>query len=129
MKSPLVLVSSIAAAAALTLAACGSDGGSGSPQTVPADTDLEVLAGPGIRWDKADYTATAGDVKVALVNRDTQTHTLDLVAEDGTKLPGELRVNKSGDVDTGDFNLTAGTYQIVCLVPGHDAMKATLTVS
>ena len=129
MKRPSLIMSSVAAIAALTLAACGSDGGGGSSATVPADVDLEVLAGPGIRFDKSDYSATAGSVKVALVNRDSQAHSLDIVAEDGKKVPGELKVSKSGDIDTGDFDLAAGTYKIVCLIPGHDAMKANLTVS
>jgi plastocyanin len=127
MKTPSLILTA-AALAALTLTACGSSG-SGSPQTVPSDVDVEVVAGPGIKWDKPDYAATAGTVTVALVNHDSQAHSLDLVAADGTKLPGEMRVGKSGDVDVADFDLAAGTYRIVCLIPGHDAMKATLTVS
>ena len=115
----------LAVPAAVT--ACGSS--SSSSNTVPADVGLEVIAGPGIRWDKSDYTATAGTVKVALLNRDDQLHTMVIRAADGTvEPPGELEVAKSGALKTGEYTLAAGTYKILCLIPGHENMKATLTV-
>ena len=113
----------------MAITACGSGGSGSSSNTVPADVGLEVIAGPGIRWDKSDYTATAGTVKVALLNRDDQFHTMVIKAADGTvEPPGELEVAKSGAIKTGEYKLAAGTYKILCLVPGHDNMKATLTV-
>jgi uncharacterized cupredoxin-like copper-binding protein len=34
-----------------------------------------------------------------------------------------------GRSDSGTLTLQAGTYTIICTIPGHSAMKATLTVS
>jgi plastocyanin len=110
-----------------TLAACGSS--SDKPAaTVPADADLVVYAGPGIKFDQTQYTVTAGDVVIAYQNRDSQRHTLDIIGDNNTVIGKQLAVGKSGDVDTESVNLPAGTYSLQCLVPGHDAMRATLTV-
>ena len=49
----------------MVLAACGGE--TAEPVTVPADTDLEVHAVSGLRWDQASYTAPAGEINVALV--------------------------------------------------------------
>jgi plastocyanin len=131
---PIMTPRTIVTSAAVTLAAlagltaCGSDGDS-TAKTLPANVGLEVDAGPGIRYAKDSYTAIAGDVLVALVNNDTQRHTLLVIAEDGTTLPGHLEVAKSGAFDTKEFTLAAGTYKLICDVPGHEDMKATLTVN
>jgi uncharacterized cupredoxin-like copper-binding protein len=39
-----------------------------------------------------------------------------------------LSVNKRGDLDIGTINLPAGNYSVFCTVPGHQNMKADLTV-
>jgi plastocyanin len=118
----------LALAATATLAACG--GGDSAPaDTLPAGVGLTVTAVPSIRWDAADYTATAGDVLVGLVNEDSVRHTL-IIAKDGTKIPDfKLQVGKKGAVDSGTITLAAGDYTLLCDVPGHQNMKATLTVS
>jgi plastocyanin len=120
--------SALAVVAAVTLGACG--GGDSAPtDTLPAEVSLTVTAVPSIRWDAADYTASAGDVLVGLVNEDSVRHTL-IIAKDGTKIPDfKLVTGKKGDVDSGNMTLEAGTYQLLCDVPGHQNMKATLTVS
>jgi plastocyanin len=120
--------SALAVVAAVTLGACG--GGDSAPaDTLPAEVGLTVTAVPSIRWDAADYTASAGDVLVGLVNEDSVRHTL-IIAKDGTKIPDfKLVTGKKGDVDSGNITLEAGTYQLLCDVPGHQNMKATLTVS
>ena len=114
--------------AAIAFSACGGSS-SGSPaETVPADVGLEVDAGPGIKFAATSYTAAAGDVKVAYRNVDAQRHTLAIIAADGTTLPGELEVFKSGDIDVRSYTLAIGTYKLICTVPGHENMKATLDV-
>jgi plastocyanin len=125
LRSRLAIV---ALAATTTLAACG--GGDSAPaDTLPAGVGLTVTAVPSIRWDAADYTATAGDVLVGLVNEDSVRHTL-IIAKDGTKIPDfKLQVGKKGAVDSGTITLAAGDYTLLCDVPGHQNMKATLTVS
>lgn len=120
----------IAGSVALTFSACSSSSSSSGPAaTVPADIGLQVIAGPGIKFDVPSYTAKAGDVKVLYTNRDSQRHTLAFVDSTGKALPGEMEVVKSGSTDVKTYALAAGTYKIICTVPGHNAMKATLIVS
>lgn len=110
----------------IVLAACG--GGSATPGTVPAGTDLEVHAVPGPRFDKESYEVAAGESLVAYVNEDSIHHTL-VVVQDGTTVAGfELSIYGKGEIDSGTVALEPGTYELLCTVPGHQGMKATLTV-
>ena len=120
-KSSLTVI-----AVALALTACSSS--TATPETLPANVDLEVRAVSGLQFDKAAYEATAGDIEVGYVNDDTIRHTL-VVIEGDTKVGTfELQVNKRGDTDFGSINLPAGAYVLICTVPGHQSMKADLTV-
>jgi len=115
-----------AVAVAIALSACSSS--TATPETLPATVDLEVRAVSGLKFDKTAYEATAGDIEIGYVNDDTIRHTL-VVIEGDTKVGNlELQVNKRGDVDTGTINLPAGSYSVFCTVPGHQNMKADLTV-
>jgi len=119
--------SSFALMSLVVLGACSSS--SSSPAaTVPADTDLEVHAIAGLKFDKTSYEVVTGENFVAYVNEDTIRHNL-IVAQGDTKLSGfELKVNKNGDIDSGSVTLAAGNYVLLCTVPGHQSMKADLTV-
>ena len=109
--------------------AAGCSSSSATPDTVPAGTDLEVRALSGLRFDKTSYEVAAGESLVAYVNEDTIRHTL-VVVKDGTTVSGfELQVNKKGDIDSGSVTLDPGTYELICTVPGHQSMKAELTVN
>lgn len=112
----------------LTVAACGGGSSSTPPPTIPAGA-LEVDAVPGLKLDKSEYTATAGTVTIAYINTDSQRHTLVVKDADGILIGDKLEVVKHNAIDTGTFELAAGTYTIYCDVPGHGSMKATLTVS
>jgi plastocyanin len=115
-----------AVAIAIALSACSSS--TATPETLPANVGLEVRAVSGLQFDKAAYEATAGDIEVGYVNDDTIRHTL-VVIEGDTKVGTfELQVNKRGDTDFGSINLPAGNYVLLCTVPGHQSMKADLTV-
>lgn len=108
--------------------AAGCSSSSATPDTVPAGTNLEVRAVSGLRFDKSAYEVAAGESLVAYVNDDTIRHTL-VVVKDGTTVSGfELQVNKKGDIDSGSVTLDPGTYELFCTVPGHQSMKAALTV-
>lgn len=120
--APLALVG------ALGLAACGGDS-AGTDATVPADADLTVTAVEGLKWDQAEYSASAGSITVALVNASSQPHNLHVIAEDGTENPTILEIPSKGDIDVDDLTLEAGTYTLICTIPGHSNMKATLTIS
>jgi plastocyanin len=114
--------------AIFALSACG--GGTSAPaQTIPSDAGIIVKNVKSIRFDASEYSAPAGDIKVVTVNEDTVRHTL-LVVKDGVKVPNfKLVVAEEGAVDVGVINLAAGSYTVICDVPGHQNMKATLTVS
>jgi plastocyanin len=113
-------------AVAIALSACSSS--TATPETLPATVGLEVHAVSGLKFDKSAYEATAGDIEVGYVNEDTIRHTL-VVIEGDTKVGTfELQVNKRGDTDFGSINLPAGNYVLLCTVPGHQSMKADLTV-
>jgi plastocyanin len=87
-----------------------------------------VRAVAGLKFDKSSYDATAGDIEIGYVNDDTIRHTLVVVDGDTKVGTLELQVNKRGDTDLGSINLPAGNYVLLCTVPGHQSMKADLTV-
>jgi plastocyanin len=110
------------------LAACGGGGTSAPAETLPAGA-LVVTAVSGLRFDAETYgPVTAGSVMLGYSNEDSIRHTL-IIAKGDTKVPNfKLEVDQRGSVDSGDITLDAGTYTIICDVPGHSNMKATLTV-
>jgi plastocyanin len=115
---------------ALALAACGGGGGSGSPAaTPPANPNLTVIAEE-IHYDKKDYSVPAGEVRVALLNQGTQTHTLVVQNPAGDHIDPKLGAGPGKDTG-GVYQLPAGTYTIYCDITGHRAagMVASLTVS
>lgn len=120
------LPSTLLFASVVALSACG--GASSSSATVPADAGLVVTAVAGIAWDAKSYAAPAGDVKVALKNDSDLVHNLVLVDSAGTQLPTTIKVSAQGDVEVATIALKSGTYTVICTIPGHANMKATLTV-
>lgn len=128
-RSPRLLVSTVASALALgsLLTACGG-GESGPAATVPAGA-FEVKAVSGLKFDSQTYgPVPAGEITFGLVNDDSLRHTM-IIAEGDSKVPNfKLEVNRKGDVDSGAVTLDAGTYTLICDVPGHGNMRATLTV-
>ncbi|MFN8022846.1 MAG: plastocyanin/azurin family copper-binding protein [Acidimicrobiales bacterium] len=112
----------------LALAACGGGSDSSSSgTTVPADVTVKAL--DGLRWDATEYSATAGEVTIAVKNDSTLPHNLHIVAADGTQLPEVFDIPSKGTEVDDTVTLTAGTYTLICTIAGHASMKATLTVS
>jgi plastocyanin len=114
------------AVAAFTLVSCG--GGKGT--AVPPNPDVVVLAPGGLKFDKKDYQAKAGDIAIEYDNNDVQTHTMIIEDASGNKVPGFTRLvvgshKKSGETVT----LPAGAYQVICDIHQAAGMVATLTVS
>lgn len=116
------------AIAPLALGACGGDDDGASRPTAPADATLVVEA-LNLKFDQREYTAAPGDHVIAYLGVDSQRHTLVVAGADDQVIGKEAVVDR-GDVDTIDVALEAGTYQLICTVPGHAAagMKATLVV-
>jgi plastocyanin len=110
------------------LAACGGGGTSAPAETLPAGA-LVVTAVSGLRFDAKTYgPVAAGDIVFGYQNEDSIRHTL-IIAKADTKVPNfKLVVAQKGDVDSGTATLDAGTYTLICDVPGHGNMKASLTV-
>lgn len=129
MKTRIVVPAVLAISAAIGLAACG--GGSTTPATVPADADVVVRAKDGILWDSKSYTATAdgGKVTVYAVNDSGIAHNMYVLDEADKVIGGHVDLPKRGSDGALVYELAPGTYHVVCKVPGHANMKATLTVS
>ena len=110
------------------LAACGGGGTSAPAETLPAGATV-ITAVSGLRFDAESYgPVTAGDIVLGYQNEDSIRHTL-IIAKGDTKVPNfKLVVGQKGAVDSGPVTLDAGTYTLICDVPGHSNMKATLTV-
>lgn len=120
----LVLV----AAGLLGLSACGG-GSSSSSNTVPADADVVVRAVDGIAWNSQSYSATAGEVTIFGVNDSPVAHNLYVLDESEAVIGDFIDLPRRGDEGTRVFTLEAGTYRIVCKIPGHASMNSALTVS
>lgn len=110
------------------LAACGGGGTSAPTETLPAGATV-ITAVSGLRFDAESYgPLTAGPIVFGYKNEDSIRHTF-ILAKGDTKVPNfKLVVAEKGSVDSGPVTLDAGTYTIICDVPGHSNMKATLTV-
>lgn len=122
MKRALSLTASL-----LVLTACSS-GTSTPAETVPAGAFV-VKAVPSLRFDAKEYgPIKAGDVTFGYVNEDSVRHTL-ILAKDDKKVPNfKLVIAEKGSVDSGTVTLDKGTYTLICDVPGHANMRATLVV-
>ena len=114
-------------ATALLLTSCSS-GTSAPTETLPMGATV-IKAVPSLRFDADTYgPISAGEVTFGYVNEDTVRHTL-ILAKGDTKVPNfKLVIGKKGDVDSGSVTLETGEYTLICDVPGHSNMKATLTV-
>ena len=125
-RSPLIAASALLVA----LGACGGSSSSG-PTTVPPKADVVITAVEGIRWDAPTYAATATNGKVVVrgVNDSSVGHNLYIIAADGSTIPNHLDLPQRGKSATETVDLAPGTYTVICKIPGHSAMKSTLTVS
>jgi plastocyanin len=115
------------AVTAFTLVACG---GGQKGAAVPPNPDVVVTAPGGLKFDKTDYTARAGDIGIEYDNNDVQTHTMIIEDANGNKVPGSTRLvvgshKKSGETVT----LPAGAYKVICDIHQAAGMVATFTVS
>jgi plastocyanin len=122
-------LASFALIGVVALAACGggSESEASTGTTVPAD--VTVIAVEGIAWDAKDYTAAAGDVTIAVINESSLPHNLHIVDPSGTRLPTVWDIPSRDDAVTDTVTLDAGAYTLICTIPGHANMKATLTVN
>ncbi len=107
----------------------GNFGGSKFYSAV-VDQKVEISSIVGmLKWDKAQYTAKAGDVTFVVKNQGPMPHQLGVEASAMKYESGVLAANTTTNLTLK--GLAAGDYDIVCNIPGHKAagMVAKLTVS
>ncbi|HSO96709.1 MAG TPA: plastocyanin/azurin family copper-binding protein [Acidimicrobiia bacterium] len=103
-------------------------GGLTEPKGPPAGPPVEVDALGTLKFQAAQFTATAGIVQVNYVSKDGN-HTLTFDPPGPTPRAFLLNVPANGNV-THKVLLKPGSYTLYCTLPGHRAagMVATLTV-
>jgi plastocyanin len=90
-----------------------------SDARLPAD--LSVIASQ-LRWEPTEIAVGSGDSGVWIDNRDGVRHAF-VVPELGIDV--EIPALKSRRVEV---TASAGTYELICTVPGHESMTGTLIV-
>lgn len=124
----------VALGAALALGACGAaatpTGGTARFSATTYAQQVPVAADPqgGLRWDKQEYTATAGAVTFVVRNESAHPHNF---AIEGNGINVASPTFQGKTVQTYALPaLAPGEYQIVCTLPGHreGGMVATLVV-
>ena len=93
----------------------------GTPSDAAAAGDIEVTTEK-VEFVPDDISTTSGTLGVWVDNRDGIHHTF-TITELGVDL--EIPALKAKRVE---FDAPAGTYDVICTVPGHESMTATLTV-
>ena len=119
-------------------AGCGSGSSSGSSASSPpagggasggTGQVIEIpISSSGFSFTKTSVTASAGTVTLKAMNPQSVAHDISIKGN-GVDVKGDQVSN--GGTSTVTANLTPGTYEFYCSVPGHEAagMKGTLTVS
>src|SRR5215831_10673467 len=100
------LTRTVAAAALIALLLAGCGGGSSTSASLPG-ADVTVHAKDTLRFDKSEYTAKAGTIKIGYVNDGNLSHTLLI---DGHPEFNKLEVSSSQKNQIGTVQLPAGTY-------------------
>jgi uncharacterized cupredoxin-like copper-binding protein len=126
--------------AALVVAANDSGGGGGSAAPSGPASELTIEASE-FRFDPADVTIAADtDVPVTIDNVGAVEHSW-TVLELGTTIASEGDYDEStavvdlhadpGSTESGSVNLAAGSYQVICVIPGHFAagMEGSIEVT
>lgn len=94
---------------------------SGLEDDQPSAGDIHVDAHK-LAFSPASISATSDSVAVFVQNQDPGRHTFTIEALD---VDVELPANTSRRIE---FTAPPGTYTIICAVPGHESMTATLVV-
>lgn len=131
MRLRLALPATVVLAAGL--AACGGSGGSTSSGPCSANgSTVDVYAVDGIAWNSGSYCAESADGQVTINGYDNSSlpHNLHVQDSSGAAVTEQfVDLPSKGAEGTLSLSLAPGEYRIVCLIPGHSNMKATLTVT
>jgi plastocyanin len=116
----------------VALAACGTGGSAGgtafSSEVVAQQVQVAADPSGALRWDKATYEATAGDITFVVKNDSPMPHQFTLEGNGVSYRSGTLKAHTTSNFTVKA--LPAGEYQIICDYPGHKAagMISTLVV-
>ncbi len=107
----------------LVLSGCG---GQDDLSDLEASNDIHVEAGD-MYFEPDAFAAEAGEITFTMDNVGEAIHDLMIAEPESTHVIGTTEPGASA---TGSVRLDAGTYTVICAVPGHlDAgMEATLEV-
>lgn len=110
----------------LLVAACGGGGQQGGPATPPSQATTVTVTETEFKFDPKEMTAKAGAVTFAVVNSGTVEHNFII---EGTDI--KLEGIQPGQTKNASATLAAGTYKVLCTIPGHQeaGMTGTLTIS
>ncbi len=93
--------------------ACGS--------TTPKPPDVSMEAVGNYKFNPTSYTAKSGTVRIALKNIDQMSHSVVVTDANGTRVNTFRILVAGGHEGSGTTKLAAGSYKLVCDVPGHAA--------
>jgi plastocyanin len=115
---------------ALLVTACGGGESASASGTVPSDPDLTVVA-LDVEFDQESYSAEAGEIAIAFDSNGQQVHSMVFEDASGTRVPDFRLQVAPGKAVGGVVDLAAGSYTMICDIPGHEAqgMVAQLTVT
>lgn len=111
----------------LGLATCSSGDNNKDLATIRDEKGVVTVVATDLKFDKKEYTATAGKVRFRYIDNGAIPHTLLIEGIKGFKM--EVKVN--GSEDDASTELKPGTYTMYCDVVGHRAagMHAKLIVT
>jgi plastocyanin len=127
-----VLMLGVSATLVVALVACGGgeDPVAGGFSTAVAAQQVVVVADPSgaLRWDRASYEATAGEITFVVQNPSPVVHQFSVEGNGISFKSPNIKSKATASYTVA--NLPPGEYQIVCNYPGHKAagMVAKLTV-
>jgi len=107
----------------------GTYGGTKFSGTVATQKVAVAAVQGALKWDKAQYTATAGEVTFVVQNPGPMQHQFGIEGNGLMYESGNLDPNTTTNLTI--MGLKAGPYDVVCNFPGHKAagMVAKLVVS
>ncbi len=111
----------------LLVAACGGGGGQQSGTTTPpAQATTVTVTETEFKFEPKDMTAKAGQVTFQIKNDGAVEHNFII---EGTDV--KLEAIQPGQTKTASATLAAGSYKVMCTIPGHQeaGMTGTLSVS